>query len=144
MLFYLQEDSGMAPHLNSDWLRETLGVGGRHGGSAKASIAALVGMLVVAAAGAILNWSWWLEDALIAPSALWLIVSSRLVVYRQLSSRSGSSDRRVPVVLVVPVLLAAAIRPTQYSGLVAVAAFAVLFIFGRHRDGHLPNAVEIP
>lgn len=125
----------MMAHLNSHWLSETLGSGGQHGGRPKQSIAALVGMLLVAAAGAILNWSWWLEYALIAPSAVWLIVSGRLVVYRQLGSRSGSPDRRVPVVLVVPVVLAAAIQPTRFSGLVITAAFTVLLVFGRDRGG---------
>jgi membrane protein implicated in regulation of membrane protease activity len=90
-------------------------------------------MLLVAAFGAVLNWPWWLEYVLIAPSAVWLVVSGRLVVYRQLNARSASSDRRVPVVLVVPVLLAAAIQATRYSGLVVVAAFAVVYIFSRHR-----------
>jgi len=132
----------MVPYLNSHRFRESFGSDGPHGGRAKQSAAALVGMLLVAAAGAILNWSWWLEYALIAPSAVWLIVSGRLVVYRQLGS--GSSDRRVPVVLVVPVLLAAAIQPTRYSGLVVVAAFAVLFAFGRHRESHTPTTITAP
>lgn len=101
----------------------------------KQSIAALMVMSLVAAAGAVLNWSWWLDYALIAPSAIWLIVSGRLVVYRQLSSHSGPPDRRVPVLLVVPVLLAAAIQSTRYSGFVVVLAFAVVYIFSR-RAGH--------
>jgi hypothetical protein len=134
----------MAPHLNTHALRETSGSGGRHGGRARQSIAALVGMVLVAAAGAILNWSWWLEYALIAPSAVWLIVSGRLLVYRQLGSRLGSSDRRLPVVLVVPILLAAAIQPTRYSGLVVLAAFVVLFIFGTPREGHMPRTLKAP
>jgi hypothetical protein len=41
----------------------------------------------------------------------------------------------VPVLLVVPVLLAAAIQSTRYSGLVVVLAFAVVYIFSR-RAGH--------
>ena len=89
-------------------------------------------MWLVATAGAIVNWPWWLEYALIAPWAIWLTVSGRLVVYRQLSS--GTPDRRVPVVLVIPALLAAAIVPTRFSGLVVAAVFTVLFIFGRHRE----------
>lgn len=121
----------MALHLTGRRLSEVLGSGGRPNSKTRQSSASLAGMLLVAAAGAILNWSWWLEYALITPFAVWLIASGRLVVYRQL--RSGSSDRRVPIVLVVPVLLAAAIQPTRWSGLVAVAAFIVLFIFGRHR-----------
>lgn len=99
---------------------------------ARQSIAAFVGMSLAAAVGAILNWPWWLEYSLIAPWAIWLAVSGRLVVYRQLSP--GSLDRRVPVVLVVPILLAAAIRPTRYSGLVVVAAFAVVYIFSRRAE----------
>jgi membrane protein implicated in regulation of membrane protease activity len=56
------------------------------GGSTHANaLAALVGMLLVAVVGVILNWPWWLEYALIVPSAVWLIVGARLVVYRQLS-----------------------------------------------------------
>lgn len=110
--------------------------------SEKQSLAALIGMLLMAAAGAILNWSWWLEYVLIAPFAVWLIVSRRLVVYRQL--RPGSSDRRVPVVLILPVLFAAAIEPTRYSGLVVVVAFAVLFFFGRHREAHVRAAIKTP
>jgi|ERR1039458_4833577 hypothetical protein len=117
----------MAPQVSSHRLTKTLSSGGLDGGGAKQSTAALVGVLLAAAVGAILNWSWWLEYGLIARSAVWLIASGRLVVYRQLGSRSGSSDRGVPVVLVVPVLLAAAIQPTRYSGLVVGAAFAVLF-----------------
>lgn len=97
----------------------------------KQSIAALVLMLLLASVGAVLNWSWWLEYVLIAPLAIWLIASGRLVVYRQLGAHSGPPDRRVPVLLVVPVLLAAAIRPTRYSGLVAVLAFAVVYVFSR-------------
>jgi hypothetical protein len=97
----------------------------------KQSIAALAVMSLVATTGTVLSWSWWLEYALIAPSAIWLIVSGRLVVYRQLSPHSGSPDRRVPVLLVLPVLLAAAIRPTRYSGLVVVVAFAVVYVFSR-------------
>lgn len=110
----------------------------------KRSMLALVVMLLVAGVGAIFNWSWWLEYLLIAPSAVWLIVSGRLVVYRQLDSRSDASDRRVPVVLVVPVLLAAAIQPTRYSGLVVVAAFTVLFIFGRRHESHLSTTFKMP
>jgi membrane protein CcdC involved in cytochrome C biogenesis len=101
-------------------------------------------MLLVAAVGAIFAWSWLLEYALIVPWAVWLIVSARLVVYRQLGSGSSSSDRRLPVALIVPVLLAAAIQPTRYSGLVVVVAFAVLFIFGRHRDGQISATIETP
>jgi hypothetical protein len=132
----------MTHHLDSHWLSKTLGSSEQHGGNAGRSVAALVGMLLVAVAGAILNWPWWLEYALIAPWAVWLIVNGRLVVYRQLGS--GLPDRRVPVVLVVPVLLAAAIQPTRYSGLVVVAAFAVLFIFGRYREGHVPTIGKVP
>ena len=88
-------------------------------------------LLLAGAVGATLNWSWWLEYVVIAPSAVWLIVSGRLVVYRQLGSHSGPPDRRVPVLLVVPVLLAAAIQPTRYAGLVAVVAFAVVYAFSR-------------
>jgi hypothetical protein len=84
------------------------------GTKATQSIAALAGMLLVAAAGAILNWPWWLEYALITPPAIWLIINSRLVVYRQLNSNAASPDRRVPVVLVVPILFAAAIQPTRF------------------------------
>jgi hypothetical protein len=115
-------------------------------GRAKQSLAALVGMLLVAVVGAIVNWPWWLEYGLIAPLAVWLIVSGRLVVYRQLSSRSGSLDRRVPVVLVVPILLAAAIRPTRYAGLVVAAAFAVVYIFSRraaHAAALLPRETDV-
>lgn len=132
----------MVPHLKTHWLGGSFGSHGRHGGIARQSTAALVGMLLVAAVGAILNWSWWFEYALIAPSAVWLIASGRLVVYRQLGS--GSPDRRVPVVLVVPVLLAAAIQPTRYSGLVVVAAFAVLFAFGRRRESDTPATITAP
>lgn len=114
------------------------------GTNAKQSIAAFVGMLLVAAAGAILNWPWWLEYALITPLATWVIINSRLLVYRQLNSNATSPDRRVPVVLVVPILLAAAIQPTRFSGLVVVAGFAVLFIFERHREGHIPTTVKAP
>lgn len=103
------------------------------GTKSKPSIAALLGILFVAAAGAILNWSWWLEYVLIAPLAIWLIIDSRLVVYRQLNSNSDSSDRRVPVVLMVPILFAAAIQPTRLSGLVVVAGFAVLYVFDPRR-----------
>jgi hypothetical protein len=133
----------MAPRAGSHWLTETLNAG-RLDGRAKQSIAALVGMLLAATVGAILNWPWWLEYALIAPSAVWLIVGGRLVVYRQLSARSGTSERRVPVVLVVPVLLAAAIEPTRFSGLVISAAFAVLLIFGRRHGGDAPTAIKTP
>lgn len=121
----------MSPQVSSHWLTEALGSGGLDGGRAKQSMVALVGMLLAATIGAILNWPWWLAYGLIAPLAVWLIVSGRLVVYRQLGLRSGSPDRRVPVVLVVPVLLAAAIEPTRYSGLVVVAAFTVVYIFSR-------------
>jgi hypothetical protein len=72
------------------------------------AIMALVMMSLVAVVGAILNWSWWLDYAAIAPSVIWLIVSGRLVVYRQLPP--GSADRGVPILLALPVLLAAAIR----------------------------------
>jgi hypothetical protein len=130
----------MVPQASNHWLTETFSAEER-GGRVKQSIAALVGMLLAAVAGAILNWPWWLEYVLIAPSAVWLIVSGRLVVYRQLSSRSGLSDRRVPVVLVVPVLLAAAIVTTRFSGLVVFVAFTVLLIFGRRREGQTP-AIE--
>ncbi len=132
----------MVPYLSRHWFREKFRSDGRHGGIAMQPIAALVGMLLVASAGAIVDWSWWLEYALIAPFAVWLIASGRLVVYRQLGS--GSSDRRVPVALVVPVLLAAAIQPTRYSGLVVVAAFAVLFVFGRHRESDTPTTISAP
>jgi hypothetical protein len=47
------------------------------------------------------------------------------------SHRAGALDG--PVVLVLPVLLAAGIQATGYSGLVVVAAFAVVHIFSRHR-----------
>jgi hypothetical protein len=98
----------------------------------KHSIAALVGMFLAATIGAILNWSWWLECLLIVPWAGWLIASEHLVVYRQL--RPGSSDRRVPVVLIVPVLFAAAIQTARFSGLVVAVAFVVVCIFSRdHR-----------
>src|ERR1700731_3690420 len=98
------------------------------GTKAKQSIAALVGMLLVAAVGAVLNWPWWLENTLITPLATGLIINSRLVVYRQLNPNSASPDRRVPVVLVVPILFAAAVQPTRFSGLVVVAGFAVIYI----------------
>jgi len=119
----------MAPHVGSHWLTERLVSGPESG--ARRSIVALVGMLLVAAAGASLNWPLWQQYALMAPLAAWLIISSRLVVYRQL--RPGSSDHRVPVALVLPVLLAAAMQPTRFSGLLALAAFAVLYISSRRR-----------
>lgn len=116
------------------WFGWPMGSDGDRVNRAQQSIAALIGMLLVAAAGAILDWSWSLEYALIAPFAVWLIVSGRLVVYRQL--RPGSSDKRVPAMLILPVLLAAAIQPTRYSGLVVAVAFVVLFIFGRGSKAH--------
>ena len=122
----------MTPQENRHWLTETLSSGGLDS-RAKQLTVPLVGMLLIAVAGAIFNCSWWLEYVLIAPSAIWLIVSGRLVVYRQLSPSSTSLDRRVPVVLVVPVLLAAAIEPTRFSGLVVAAAFTVLLVFGGRR-----------
>jgi hypothetical protein len=102
------------------------------------AIVALVMMSLVATVGAILNWSWWLDYLVITPSAIWLIVSGHLVVYRQLPP--GSSDRRVPILLALPVLLAAAIRPTRYSGLVAVVAFVVVYIFSRRAQSATPVA----
>jgi|ERR1700730_369066 len=117
----------MEPQTNSQWLTGAPNPDGV-GTKAKQSMAALAGMLLVAAVGAILNWPWWLEYALITPLATWLIINSRLVVYRQLNSNSASPDRRVPVVLVVPILFAAAIQPTRFSGLVVVAGFAVIYI----------------
>lgn len=129
----------MAPHACSHWLTERLG-SGRLDGRAKQSRAALVAMSLVAAAGAILSWPWCLQYALMAPLATWLIISSRLVVYRQLSP--GSPDRRVPVVLVIPVLFAAAIRPTRFSGLPIVAAFAVLYISSRRRSNAAASGRE--
>jgi hypothetical protein len=111
---------------------------GWHGRPSTQSIVALAGMWLAAMVGAILNWPWWLEYALIAPLAVWLIVSERLVVYQQVKPGSDSSDRGVPVVLVVLVLFAAAIEPTRFSGLVVTAAFAVLLIFGRRRRNHAP------
>jgi hypothetical protein len=117
----------MKPQANSQWLT---GAPNQAGGGTKAkqSIVVLVGMLFVAAAGAILNWPWWLEYALITPLAIWLIIDSRLIVYRQLNPNSDSLDRRVPVVLIVPILFAAAIQPTRFSGLVVVAGFAVIYV----------------
>jgi hypothetical protein len=126
----------MKPQANSQWLTGMPNPDGV-GAKAKQPITALVGMLLVVAAGAVLNWPWWLEYALIAPLAIWLIINSRLVVYRQLSSNSDSPDRRVPVVLVVPILFAAAIQPTRFSGLVVVAGFAVLYISSIHH-GNTP------
>jgi hypothetical protein len=101
-------------------------------------------MSIVATAGAIFNWSWWLEYALIVPSAVVLVVSGRFVVYRQVNSRSVPLDRRIPVVLVVPVLLAGAIVPTRFSGFVVVAAFTVVFVFGKRRVDHAPASVKTP
>jgi hypothetical protein len=132
----------MEPQVSSQWPTETLSSDG--GSRTKQSIAALVGLLLVAIAGAILNWPWWLDYALMAPFAALCIVSGRLVVYRQLSHGSDSSDRRVPVILVVPVLLAAAIVPTRFSGLLVVVAFTVLLIFGRRRGNHASATVETP
>jgi uncharacterized membrane protein len=100
------------------------------------AIMALAMMSLVAIVGAILNWSWWLCYAAITPSAIWLIVAGRLVVYRELTP--GSSDRRVPVLLVLPVLLAVAIRPTRYSGLVVVLAFVVVCIFSKRANPATP------
>jgi hypothetical protein len=65
----------MVPQVNRQWLTGTPNPDGV-GTKAKQSIAALVGMLLVAAAGAILNWPWWLEYALIAPSATLLIINN--------------------------------------------------------------------
>lgn len=123
-------------------LSERLSPGGLDGSRARQSIAALVGMLLAATAGAILNWPWWLDYALIAPSAALLIVSGRLVVYRQVDSHSVSLDHGVPVVLVVPVLLAAAIRPTRFSGLVVVAAFTVIYTFSTRCKARTPEGLE--
>jgi hypothetical protein len=106
---------------------------------AKQSLVALAVMLLAAAVGVILNWSWWLAYAVIAPSAAWLIVSGKLVVYRQLGQRPGPSDRRVPVLLVVPVMLAAAIEPTRYSGLIVVVAFAVVYVFSKRVEHALAS-----
>ncbi len=102
----------MVPQVNSNGLSERLR-SHRLGGRAMRSLA-MVGMFVAAIVGAALNWAWWLEYAMITPSAILYIASGRLVVYRQLSA--GSSDRRAPVGLVVPVLLAGAIEPTGFSG----------------------------
>jgi hypothetical protein len=121
----------MVPQANSRRLAEAVNTGGLDG-RAKQAIAALVGMLLVGVVGAILDWPWWLEYALIAPWGAWLIVSGRLVLYRQL--RPGSSDQRVPALLVVPILLAGATRPTRYSGLVVVVAFVVVYIFSRRAE----------
>lgn len=96
-------------------------------------------MPVIAAAGVILNWPWWLEYALITPLAILLIVSGQLVVYRQLNPNSKSLDRRVPVVLVVPIVVFAAIQATRYAGLIVVTAFAVVFIFSRRAEGITAN-----
>lgn len=103
------------------------------------SLVALVVMLLAAAMGVILNWSWWLEYAVIAPSATWLIVSGRLLVYRQLGRSSDPADRRVPVMLVIPIMLAAAIKPTRYSGLIVVVAFVVVYIFSKRAEHALAS-----
>ena len=58
----------MAPQADIHWLTETMSSGGLDG-RAKQPIVALVGMLLVAAAGAILNWPWWLQYAMMAPLA---------------------------------------------------------------------------
>jgi len=82
---YLLYNELMNPRANMEQLTgvpNPVGVGAR----AKQSMAALVGMLLVAAAGVILNWPWWLDYALITPLAIWLIINSQLVVYRQLNS----------------------------------------------------------
>jgi hypothetical protein len=108
------------------------------GGKVTQSRAAIVGMAIAGVVGATFNWPWWLEYVCVAPFALWLIISARLVVYRQL--KPGSSDRRVPVALVTIVMLAAAIRPTRYSGLVVVIAFVVVYIFSRTVQGNAKTA----
>jgi hypothetical protein len=125
----------VAPRVSSHIPTGPLGAGGVDSRRARQAVAALVGMVPPATAGAILNWPWWLDYALIVPSATLLIISGRLVVYRQLMSSAAMADRRVPVALVIPVLLAAAIRSTRFSGLVVAIAFFVVYVFSRHREG---------
>jgi len=101
-------------------------------------------MVLVGVVGAALDWSWWLAYAVIAPGAVWLVVRARLVVYRQLGGSPGQFDRRVPVVLVTPIALTAALRPTRYSGLIVVAAFAVVYAFSeRARPTGTPSSKEV-
>jgi hypothetical protein len=100
-------------------------------------------MLVIATAGVILDWPWWLVYALIAPLAILLVVSGQLVVYRQLNPNSKSLDRRVPVGLVVPIVVFAAIQATRYAALIVVAAFAVVLIFSRRAEGTTANPVNV-
>src|SRR5271154_5180887 len=109
----------MAPQITRQSRTETLGA--NHTARAKQSIAGLVGVLLIGTVAAVFDWPWWLGYALMAPFAVLCIASGRLVVYRQLSRNSDSTDRRVPVILVVPVVLAAAIVPTRVSSLVVGA-----------------------
>jgi hypothetical protein len=131
----------MAPQITRQSRTDTLGA--NPSARAKQPIAGLVGMLLIGAIAAVIDWPWWLGYAFMAPFAVLCIARGRLVVYRQLSQSSDSTDRRVPVILAVPVLLAAAIVPTRISSLVVGAAFVVLFSFGRQRMDR-PTTIKTP
>lgn len=92
-------------------------------------VAALIVMFLLASLGAFLDWSWWLEYAVLIPSVIWLTVCGHLVVYRQLMP--GSKDRRPPVLLAGLIMVAGALQPTQFSGLAMAGAFAIVYIFSR-------------
>src|ERR1700733_383120 len=103
---------------------KTVGTDGL-GGKVTQPVAAIIGMVIAGTNGAIVGWPWWLEYAIVAPFAIWLIISARLVVDRQL--KPGSSDRTGPVALVTIIMLAAAMRPTRISGLIVVVGFMVVY-----------------
>jgi hypothetical protein len=66
----------MAPQMSSRRLSEISQSAGL-GGGAKQWTAGIVGVVVAATVGAIFNWSWWVEYALIAPSAVWWAACER-------------------------------------------------------------------
>jgi hypothetical protein len=115
--------------------------GGGRGGVTQPVVALLV-MFLLAVFGAVLNWTWWLEYAVLVPPAIWLIISGDLVMYRQL--KPGSKDHRLPVPLVGLIMVPAALQATRFSGMAMFVAFAIVYLFSRHgaSDGSRVRSVN--
>lgn len=102
---------------------------GKRDRRARMSIVAVIVMLVPALVGAALGWPWWIEYLLIAPAAIWCIATGRvfLEVEREAQVRRMRS-KMFPIAVAMPIVFAATINRTRWSGLGMVAAFILMLV----------------
>jgi hypothetical protein len=100
-------------------------------------------MLVPATLGAILNWPWWVEYGLILPTVAWCIFTGRLVMYRQ-ASHARFERRALPVAGCLPVLAAATVDPSRFSGLWIVLLFAIMLAVSGSRPSKSRTSASLP